>query len=147
MGRACTHIDYRTGRTVDLLWQALSQYIRETNTKFLFGCSSFKSTDPQVVFSIIKSLDKKGSLNFEYGIHPVDSYKFEKEDEHFEAAEVDPKVLRALPPLLRSYLHAGSQVHGFPALDKDFACADLFTILDLSKLNKKFSERYNPLGI
>ncbi len=146
MGRACTHADFRTGRTMDLLWQGLSRYIRETNTRFLFGCSSVNSTDPKVVFSVVKSLDEKGSLNRDWGIEPTPKYQFPKAEEFFALAEIDTKVLRALPPLLRSYLHAGSQVHGMPALDEDFACADLFTILDLTKLNKKFAERYNPLG-
>lgn len=146
LGRACTHAEHRTGRTMDLLWQGLSRYIRETNTRYLFGCSSVQSTDPKAVFSIMKSLDKKGALNRDLNIEPTEKYSFETPQLHFDQAEVDPKVLRSLPPLLRSYLHAGSQVYGFPALDKDFACADLFTILDLTKLNKKFAERYNPLG-
>ncbi len=146
MGRACTHADYRTGRTMDLLWQGLSRYIRETKTRFLFGCSSFDSTDPATVFSVVKSLDAKDSWNNELQIEPTPKYQFANAQQHFEDAEIDAKVLRRLPPLLRSYLHAGSQVYGMPALDEDFACADLFTILDLTKLNKKFAERYDPLG-
>lgn len=146
LGRACTHAEHRSGRTMDLLWQGLSHYIRETQTRYLFGCSSIDSLDPKVVFSIVKSLDKKGSWNNELNIKPNDKYQFENVDEYMRDAELDPKILRALPPLLRSYLHAGSQVYGYPACDKDFACADLFTILDLTKLNKKFNERYQPLG-
>lgn len=146
LGRACTHADYRTGRTMDLLWQGLSQYIRQTQTRYLFGCSSVNSTDPAVVFSIVKSLDAKGSLNQDLNIEPTAKYTFKDAEQHFQKAEVDPKVIRILPPLLRSYLHAGSQVYGYPALDEDFACADLLTILDLTKLNKKFAERYQPLG-
>jgi putative hemolysin len=46
------------------------------------------------------------------------------------------------PPLLRSYLNAGAKVYGWPALDREFACADLLTILDISRLNKKFQVRY-----
>lgn len=144
LGRACTHADHRTGRTMDLLWQGLSRYITETKTRYLFGCSSIDSTDPEVAFSIAKSLEAKGNMNFELNIHPTDKYLFANQDNHFETATIDPKILRTLPPLLRSYLHAGSQVHGMPALDEDFKCADLLTILDLRKLNKKFAERYSP---
>ena len=146
MGRACTHADFRTGRTVDLLWQALSRYIRETNSQFLFGCSSVKSTDAKEIFSIIKSLEAKGNLSFQYNIHPISQYPFQNQEQHFKQAEINPKILRSLPPLLRSYLHAGSKVHGFPALDMDFSCTDLLTILDLNQLNKKFAERYKPMG-
>ncbi len=147
LGRACTHADYRTGRTMDLLWQGLSRYIRESNTRFLFGCSSVKSIDPEVIFSVIRSLDAKGNWSRDFNIEPTPNFQFKDPEKYIAEAEVDAKILRTLPPLLRSYLHAGSQVYGLPALDKDFACADLFTILDLNKLNKKFAERYNPLGV
>ncbi len=146
MGRACTDAEHRTGRTMDLLWQGLSRYIRESRTRFLFGCSSVKSTDPAFIFSIVRSLHEKGSINFDLNVTTTPDYTFPNAQKNFDEAAVDPGVLRTLPPLLRSYLHAGSQVYGFPALDVDFACADLLTILDLTKLNKKFAERYNPLG-
>ena len=144
LGRACTHIEHRTGRTMDLLWQGLSRYIVETDTRFLFGCSSIDSMDPKVVFSVLKSLAGRESVSHDFAIAPTVKYTFEKADMHFTDAEEDKRILRTLPPLLRSYLHAGSKVHGFPALDKDFECADMFTILDLRDLNKKFQERYLP---
>ncbi len=145
MGRACTHSDYRTGRTMDLLWQGLSRYIRDTKTKYLFGCSSLKTTDPVDVFSVIKSLQAKEGHTFELDIFPTKDFEFESAENYLAQSQADPKILRTLPPLLRSYLHAGSKVYGWPALDRDFACTDLFTILDLTSLNKKFAERYNPL--
>lgn len=146
LGRACTHIDHRTGRTMDLLWQGLSRYIRETNTRFLFGCSSIKTTDPEEAFSVTRSLEAKDSLSFEYEIHPIGEFVYPDAEKHFSEAKENPGILRSLPPLLRSYLHAGSKVHGYPAIDRDFKCTDMLTILDLTQLNKKFNERYNPLG-
>lgn len=143
LGRACTHKDHRTGRTMDLLWQGLSRYISETNTRYLFGCSSIDSIDPAVVFSVAKSLFENGGLVFDLNIHPTTDYTFKNAQSHLDSAEVDKGILRTLPPLLRSYLHAGSRVYGFPALDEDFACADMLTILDLRNLNSKFAERYN----
>lgn len=145
LGRACTHKDYRTGRTMDLLWQGLSRYIRDTKTMYLFGCSSLKTMEPEEVFKVIKSLQSKDAHTFELNIEPTPNYQFKDANSYLEKVEADPKILRTLPPLLRSYLHAGSQVYGYPALDEDFACSDLFTILDLLKLNKKFAERYKPV--
>ena len=49
---------------------------------------------------------------------------------------------KLLPPLLRSYLQAGSKVHGAPALDKDFQCIDLLTILDLRSVQGSYARRY-----
>lgn len=145
LGRACTHIEHRTGRTMDLLWQGLSRYITETKTRFLFGCSSIDSMDPTVVFTILKSLESREGVSYDLKISPTEKYTFKNGESYMAEAEPDPKILRALPPLLRSYLHAGSKVHGFPALDEDFECTDMLTILDLRELNKKFAERYNPI--
>ncbi len=143
LGRACTHIDFRTGRTMDLLWKGLSYYINKTRTRFLFGCSSIAVTDPELVLSIFKSLKSKGNVEFKMNIQPKKKYRFEGFEEKLESATEDSNFLRNLPPLLRSYFHAGSKVYGFPAFDKDFECFDMFTILDLRQLNKKFQERYN----
>lgn len=146
MGRACTHMDFRNGRTMDLLWQGLSRYITLSQTRYLFGCSSVKSTDPTFMFSMIKSLAKNGQLKWDYEIHPLPEFDWPHSQKWFDEAQPLPGYSKELPPLLRSYLNAGSFVYGLPAYDKDFLCFDLLTILDLRQLNKKFQSRYNPGG-
>lgn len=145
LGRACTHINFRTGRTMDLLWKGLSQYIRETKTQFLFGCSSISAENQKLIFSIFNFLKEKGIIESNMNIQPKEKYRFKDFEKTLknESIDTDTRVLRNLPPLLRSYLHAGSRIHGLPAFDKNFDCFDLFTILDLKQLNKKFKERYN----
>lgn len=143
MGRACTHSEYRNGRTMDLLWQGLSEYIERTRTRYLFGCSSIASEDPKYVFSIAKSLYKKDQLKMDWNIEPVGKYALDDQGEVFGSAEPMDGFSKQLPPLLRSYLHAGSHVYGYPAYDKDFRCFDLLTVLDLTQLTSKFRQRYN----
>jgi putative hemolysin len=144
MGRACTHADFRNGRTMDLLWQGLSKYIQISNTRYLFGCSSVNTQDAQYMFSVMKSLQKDERLKLDYGIHPIESFDWPDSRGLFTKAEPLPGYTKELPPLLRSYLNAGSFVYGMPAYDKDFLCFDLLTILDLRTLNKKFAARYGP---
>ncbi len=143
MGRACTHMDFRTGRTMDLLWQGLSLYISLSKTRYLFGCSSVKTTDGLYMFSMIKSLADKEQLKMDYNIYPLPEFRWPNAQAIFDTAPPLKGYTKELPPLLRSYLNAGSFVYGFPAYDKDFLCFDLFTILDLQRLNKKFQTRYN----
>lgn len=144
MGRACTHMDFRNGRTMDLLWQGLSRYISLSNTRFLFGCSSVKTTDAQQMFSLMKSLEQNEQLKWDFNIHPLPIFDWPNSRELFSKSQPLPGYSKELPPLLRSYLNAGSFVYGLPAYDKDFLCFDLLTILDLRNLNKKFKARYNP---
>ncbi len=144
MGRACTHSEFRNGRTMDLLWQGLSKYIQISGVRYLFGCSSVDTTDPEIMFSLLKSLYTHSHLKTNFGIHPVGDFVWPEAEKIFARSEPMNGYKKELPPLLRSYLNAGSFVHGMPAYDKDFECFDLLTILDLSELNAKFAARYQP---
>ena len=142
MGRACVHSEYRTGQVIELLWKGLSRYITKTKTEYLFGCSSVKSMRADVVSQIVNSLCEQGQWTDQYEVRPTEDYQF-------------PGFLRAaglplgpaerkqlIPPLLRSYLHAGAYVYGWPALDRDFGCTDMLTILDWNNLNPRFRQRF-----
>jgi putative hemolysin len=144
MGRACTHKDFRNGRSMDLLWQGIAKYIALTQTRHLFGCSSVTTSDPAVMFSMLKSILDKNQLKFEYDIHPQAKYTWPNSKTLLAEAPHMDGYAKQLPPLLRSYLHAGSFIYGMPAYDKEFSCFDLLTILDLKALNKKFYARYAP---
>lgn len=142
MGRACVHENFRDGNVIDLLWKGLTQYIVKTKTEFLFGCSSVKTENAAVISSLYKTLKDQGSWSDDYSIRATDDYDFPRFDMEtalpLSLAEKRPLI----PPLLRSYLHGGAMVYGMPALDRDFACTDMFTILDWSRLNRRFQSRF-----
>ncbi len=96
------------------------------------------------MFSLLKSLQQNEKLKLEFGIQPIKQYIVPHSEELLTQAEPMPGYTKELPPLLRSYLHAGSFVYGMPAYDEPFQCFDLLTVLDLQALTKKFKERYLP---
>lgn len=146
LGRACVKASRRDGHTIDLLWKGLTQYIEMTKTEFLFGCSSIKSINSASISGLYRRLHDEEYWSDDYFVRPVPDYRFP--DFPAVAAPVlsvaDRREL--VPPLLRSYLHAGAKVYGWPALDRDFACTDLLTILDWGRLNPKFKSRYSIRG-
>lgn len=142
MGRACVHQDYRDGNTIDLLWKGLSAYIRKANVHYLFGCSSVKTTDPEKMSALFRYFQEREVWSDDHHIRARKKYDFTGFDMTNSAAMPVIDAKEMTPPLLRSYLNSGAKVYGQPALDRDFACADLLTILDLSRLNAKFQARY-----
>ena len=142
LGRACVHSNYRNGNTIDLLWKGLSRYIMETKTEYLFGCSSVKTVSPEAMNRLFRTLHDQEGLTDEYQIRPTWDYRFPG----FLSSGPEPMSAverrELLPPLLRSYLNAGAKVHGWPALDREFQCTDLLTILDWTKLNPRFRSRF-----
>lgn len=143
LGRACVHANYRNGQVIELLWKGLSRYIAATKTEYLFGCSSVKTMKGETIGQIVNMMCENNQWNDEFHIRPTEDYQFptflRPAGEPLSAAE--RKAL--MPPLLRSYLHAGAQVYGYPALDRDFGCTDMLTILNWNRLNPRFRQRFS----
>ncbi len=167
LGRACIHPDYRKGSVMNLLWRGVTEYLKQTDARYLFGCSSVKVMDAPEVADISRYLENKGFVSEEYGIRPLPNWEVPALDEHLAKAYVndavseavsavagdgatagvivpeDTKAKELLPPLLEMYLLAGAKVVGRPALDRDFRCVDYLTVLDTTKLSALFSRRYS----
>lgn len=142
LGRACIKLEHRNGNSIDLLWRGLARYMTVSKAEYVFGCSSAKSIDGAFMSSLYRDFALNDQWTDKYRIRPTEDYDFPG-FQLGQGTNLSPRERReAIPPLLRSYMHAGAMVYGTPALDKEFACADLFTILDMSKLNPKFKDRF-----
>ena len=139
LGRAAISPNHRNGRVLDLLWQGLATYAWHSNSQFLFGCSSIMTTDRLEARQVFTDLQQAHHLVFDLGIHPTKDYDFDLETNDLESSD---KRLLPIPPLLLSYLRAGSKVYGRPALDQDFGCIDFMTILNLKDLTPFYKKRY-----
>jgi len=141
LGRACIHHGHRNGAVIDLLWKGIAEYIKLTGSRYLFGCSSLKITDPADAKAVFNYLEENQQRLDQYSITPLSDYKMDFES--VDASLMDSKDVKGLiPPLLRSYFTAGAKVFGEPALDKAFKCIDFFTILDMDNLTSGYKRRY-----
>ena len=142
LGRACIKMSHRNGNTIDLLWKGLAQYATMVKARYLFGCSSIKSVSPKILSDLYYDLGREGHLSNEYDISPTEKYLMPGFNLNLGQSMTPQDKKSFMPPLLRSYLNAGAKVYGEPALDRDFGCCDLLTILDLSQLSGRYKARY-----
>jgi len=132
LGRACIHKDHRNGRVLYLLWRGLAKFIQLTSKRYLFGCCSITSQDPDVGIVARNFLRKNGYYHSRYmaGIRPG----FECEayaNTSIEEDEID------LPKLFRLYLDIGVKVCSPPALDRTFKTIDFLILLDVEQLSEQ----------
>lgn len=140
LGRACIHPDFRNGNTIDLLWKGLARYIEKSKSRHLFGCSSVRTVEPSIVAALLRDVAKRDGYENHFNVRPTAEYAHpEFSLTSASQVELDREIM---PPLLRSYLLAGAKVHGLPAYDHEFACFDLFTVLDMDRLNPRFRKRF-----
>ena len=45
LGRSCVDLKYRNGKTMQLLWAFIAQYVIKYNIEIMFGCASFPGID------------------------------------------------------------------------------------------------------
>ena len=138
LGRACVHRDYRNGTGIALLWKGLTEYFRAIKAKYLFGCSSIGTTNPVEVSLIYKYIKELYLSPEDFRVFPKEKHRVKDLDHYIGAFEKfgikTESIEEFIPPLLKSYLKAGSVICGEPALDMKFKCADFFTVLDLEVL-------------
>lgn len=137
LGRACIHKDFRNGAIINLLWKGICEYIKKTDTKYLFGCASVQTTDENVASQMYGYLKAHGLSVDEHAVQPTAKYVS-------NISELAPTESTAdiIPALIQSYVKAGAKFHGKPAFDRDFDCFDFFMILNVDEMNKLFRRRF-----
>jgi putative hemolysin len=141
LGRACIDARYRNGAAISLVWKGIMRYASLVGARYMFGCTSIDTTDPGVAASVLRSLVAEGHYGTEYMIHVQSNHYFSTGMAQNEALTAE-QIEKTIPSLLRSYLNAGAKVYGLPALDLEFRCSDLFTIIDIEQIPEKYIRRY-----
>lgn len=144
LGRACIHHGHRNGVVLDLLWKGICKYIKLTDAKYLFGCSSVKTTNKESTQLLLNYLKNENLLKFDHNIKAIGKFAMDLDlsGNYVENEENRLFVKNNLPSLLRSYFTAGAYVYGTPALDEEFECVDFLTILNTENMSSSYKKRY-----
>jgi putative hemolysin len=146
LGRACVHKDFRTGSTIALLWRGISEYMKLTGTKYLFGCSSVMTTDKNEIAMIYHYLQKTNFAPEEYRVYPRGKYRIKNFSSYIDKISEEKansrEISTLVPPLIKSYLNMGAMICGEPALDKKFRCADFLTLFNIDNSSDKVHRKY-----
>ncbi len=137
-GRACVHPDYRSGHAIMLLWQGLARVVRERGFDALIGCASIAMTDGGVAAArIYEHIAPRHLAPIECRVRPRHPLQ-PREDADAHASDPFP----ALPPLLKGYLNAGAWIGGEPGWDPDFNTADLFVLLPIARIERRYARHF-----
>lgn len=136
LGRACIAKEHRGRRLLFLLWQGLGAYMLHNRKRFLFGCGSIQTIEPEVAWATAESLRALGHE------HPVLRVGATLAFRTPHIADVCQDHAAPIPPLFRSYFAMGATVCSEPALDREFGVADFLLLFDLDRLDAKARRSY-----
>ncbi|MCS1407644.1 MAG: hypothetical protein M2R45_00804 [Verrucomicrobia subdivision 3 bacterium] len=136
LGRACIHQDHRNLSVLNLLWKQIAQFAKSNQLRFLIGCSSLTSQDPNYGLRAFELLSRSHLAHPSLQTRPKPSFECVA-NEYFY-----PQTPIKIPKLLRAYLSLGAKVCGPPAIDQGFKTIDFLTIMDLHSLAPRVWRRY-----
>ena len=135
MGRFCVHPDHPDPDILRVAWGALTRYVDEAGVEMLFGCSSFQGTSEDAyldAFSLLKDrhLAPKRWLP---RVKAPSVFPFARK---LRLRRPDLKAaMKAMPPLLRTYLMMGGWVSDHAVVDRDLNTLHVFTGLEVAAIS------------
>ncbi len=131
-GRACIAQGHRTFTTVLLLWMGIGVFMKSFAQRYVFGCCSLTTTNPDDGWRAMQTIRKNGNLHPDVLLPAIPPYSCGD-----PAREFDPSIGKALPlpKLFSAYLRLGCKVVSEPALDLDFKTVDFLIFLDSMEVN------------
>jgi putative hemolysin len=131
-GRACIAREHRNYATIIMLWKAIAVYMVMFDMRWLFGCCSLTTQDPDEGWRAMKTLRQIGALHEELLLRPTAPFHCGDPSREF-APELGEGA--GIPKLFSAYLSLGSQVISLPAIDREFGTVDFLVMLDKQRVN------------
>ncbi|WP_275791003.1 GNAT family N-acetyltransferase [Pararhizobium gei] len=141
LGRSCVLPEYRTKRTVELLWQGNWAYALKHGVDAMFGCGSFPGVVPE---------EHALALSFlHHNMLVRDEWHVTARPELFRNMDLMPteaismrKALAALPPLIKGYMRLGAMVGEGAVVDHAFRTTDVLIVLPINNISGRYINYY-----
>ncbi|MEX3011215.1 GNAT family N-acetyltransferase [Hoeflea sp. TYP-13] len=141
LGRSCVLPQYRTRRTVELLWQGNWAYSLEHGIDAMFGCASMPGVQPEAHALPLSFLYHNCLAS---GIWSVSA-----RPELYSNMDLMPKeavdmrgAINSMPPLLKGYLRLGAMIGDGAVIDRAFGTTDVMVVLPIAQINNRYINHY-----
>jgi putative hemolysin len=133
LGRACIRRDHRSPEVLNLLWRGIARYSLMNGGRYMMGCCSLTSQNPDEGYAVHDSLK---NWMAEEALQTKAKGEFVMPERTCGASE------ERAPKLLRAYLTIGAKICSGPAIDREFKTIDFLTLLDLQTLHPRVAARF-----
>lgn len=134
LGRACIHKDHRTSAVLTILWRGIARYCSLNGFRYLIGCSSLTSRNPEEGWALYHQL--------EAFLAAPEFQTTTTQPCRLPGLAPRPSARVAIPKLLRTYIGTGARICSQPAWDREFGTIDFLTLLDLEQLSPAARNRF-----
>lgn len=141
LGRSCVLPEYRSKRTIEVLWQGIWAYTNHHRIGVMTGCASFPGIDPAAHAEALSYLAHHCRAGADWDIRAV--------PERYQAMDLMPAdainakaAIAGMPPLVKGYLRLGARIGDGCVIDHDFRTVDVFIVLPVSEISLRYVAYY-----
>lgn len=140
LGRSCVMKEYRTKRTVELLWHGIWTYVLHHKIDVMFGCASLEGTDINALSEPLFLLSQLSATPKQWQVkaHQNHYVPMNAPQDGFSKK----RALASLPPLIKGYLRLGAYIGDGAVVDHDFGTTDVLIILPVENINPRYITYY-----
>jgi L-ornithine Nalpha-acyltransferase len=143
LGRSCVLPEYRTKKTVELLWQAIWAYVLHHGMDVMFGCASLDGINPDAHAHELAFLHHHAKVSDDWSVRAVTD-RFVPMD-RMAAADISARrALANLPPLVKGYLRLGAKIGEGAVIDRQFGTIDVLIVLRVAEIDPRYIAYYGP---
>lgn len=145
LGRSCVLPEYRTRRTIELLWQGIHAYLGLHGIDVMVGCASFPGVMPALHTQSLAYLSNHCTATGEWSVRAV-KHRYHTM-EMLPAEAIDCRAaLSGLPPLIKAYLRVGAKVGNGCVVDPEFNTVDVFIVMPVKQIAQRYLNYYGGDG-
>ena len=141
LGRSCVLTEYRSKRTIEVLWQGIWAYVNRHDITVMAGCASFQGTDPAAHAEALSYLAHHCRSSGNWEIRAVPGRYHRMDMKPAEALDLK-SALAAMPPLVKGYLRLGARIGDGCVIDEDFGTVDVFVVLPIEAISSRYINYY-----
>lgn len=141
LGRSCVLPEYRSKRTIEVLWQGIWAYVNHYGIGVMAGCASFHGTVPAAHAEALSFLAHNCRPAPEWDIRAVPGRYVSMDLMPPEAVDARA-ALAAMPPLIKGYLRLGAKVGDGCVIDREFGTVDVFVVLPVEAISARYVNYY-----
>ncbi|MCI5077914.1 GNAT family N-acetyltransferase [Oricola sp.] len=141
LGRSCVMPDYRSKRTIELLWQGIWAYCLRHEIDVMTGCASFAGAQAEQHALPLSFLYHHARATGEWAVEAATGDAVCMDMMPVEAVDMKA-ALSALPPLIKGYLRLGAKFSGTAVLDRAFCTTDVLVILPVATISERYVRYY-----
>jgi putative hemolysin len=132
---------YRSKRTIEVLWQGIWAYVNRHGIDVMTGCASFHGTKPAAHAEALSFLSQNCRAAAEWDVRAVAGRYCPMDLIPREALNMKA-ALAAMPPLIKGYLRLGAMVGSTAVVDHAFNTTDVLIVLPISSISDRYLNYY-----